>query len=160
MKTLMQIRLNQTALRSIIISVLALALLSGCRPSGNIQRASEKGYDFGKLSAYTISGGDTEGASLTGFENDTFHILFVRAARSVLNERGLREVNPNDPDAPQKADMVMRYTLSKTLLINVMDAGARRLIWRGESEREFTAEHINPESINELVRDILSGFPG
>ena len=160
MKTLTQIALHQTAAKCIAVSALALALISGCRPSGSIQRAAEKGYNFAGLSAYTISGGDTEGASLTGFENDTFHNLFVRAARLVLNERGLREVNPNDPDAPQKADMVMRYTLRKTLLITVMDADARRLIWRGESQREFTTESMNPDSINELVRDILSGFPG
>ena len=156
----MQINLNQTALKNVLIPALALALLSGCRPAGNIQRSAEKGYDFGKLSAYTISGGDTDGASLTGFENDTFHNLFVRSARSVLNERGLREVNPNDPDAPQEADLVMRYTLRKTLLITVIDADSLRLIWRGESEHEFTPEQINSDSIDELVRDILSGFPG
>lgn len=151
---------DRALLNQIVVLALALALISGCRSSSNIQRASEKGYNFSKLSAYTISGGDTEGASLTGFEHDTFHNLFVRAARSALNERGLQEVNPNDPDAPQQADMVMRYTLRKTLLITVMDASTRRLIWRGESEREFTAESINAELIDELVRDILSGFPG
>ena len=56
--------------------------------------------------------------------------------------------------------MVMRYTLRKTLLITVMDASTRRLIWRGESKREFRAESMNAELIEALVRDILSGFPG
>ena len=155
-----QTSLIRTILITQVVVTLALTLISACRPSSNIQRASEKGYNFGQLSAYTISGGDTDGASLTGFEHDTFHNLFVRAARSALNERGMQEVNPNDPDAPQQADMVMRYTLRKTLLITVMDANTRRLIWRGESEREFTAESMNAESIEALVRDILSGFPG
>lgn len=160
MRKLKQTSLDRAILNRVVVLALAVALISGCRPSANIQRASEKGYDFGKLSAYMISGGDTDGASLTGFEHDTFHNLFVRAARLALNERGKREVNPNDPNAPQKADMVMRYTLRKTLLITVMDANTRRLIWRGESQSEFTPEHMNPDSINELVSDILSGFPG
>ncbi|MFQ5606503.1 MAG: DUF4136 domain-containing protein [Candidatus Zixiibacteriota bacterium] len=143
-----------------LLPLIPLLILMGCRPSGNVQRVSEAGYDFGELSAYTITGGDTDAASLTGFEHDKFHVLFVRSAREFLNARGFREVNPDDAEAPQEADIVMRYTLRETLIITIMDAETRRLIWRGESAAEFTGADLNQESIDGFVRKILSGFPG
>ena len=63
---------------------------------------------------------------------------------------------------PGYRDTQVRYYDQGTLLIDIVDAEAKELVWRGTAEAEVRAE-MNPEKrqqrINEAVSKILQRFP-
>lgn len=129
-----------------------LAALVGCRGGSAPSAVEERGFDFSSLTAYSITGGDTEAAQLTGFERDSFHSYFVEAAREALAVRGLQESTAGP-------DVIVRYTLGERLVVTALDAQTRRLIWRGESGAKFLERKLSREWVHELTRQALEGFP-
>ncbi|HSG98607.1 MAG TPA: DUF4136 domain-containing protein [candidate division Zixibacteria bacterium] len=137
---------------SVIFMTVCLAALGGCRSGSAPSAVEERGFDFGSLKAYSITGGDTEAAQLTGFERDSFHSYFVEAAREALAGRGLNESSAGP-------DVIVRYTLGERLVVTALDAQSRRLIWRGESAGKFLERKFSREWVHELTRQALAGFP-
>ena len=139
---------------TVLTAFLALAtLMTACRKSG-VENTSieEAGYAFHSLGAFSITGGDTEAAGLSGFQRDSFHSYFVSAAREILLAHNLEE----SVDYP---DIIIRYTLGETLIVTALDAETRRLVWRGESRDTFDARSLTRDSVKTLVRQALERFP-
>lgn len=137
---------------TLLVAVALLAVFTGCGGYGGGYGAKEAGFDFSAIGAYQISGGDTEGAGLSGFERDSFHNFFVKAANTEMQKRKL-EFSAEAPDA------LLRYTLREKLIVTLLDVETRRLIWRGESSALYSDKELSQDWVTELVKQAMASLP-
>ncbi len=149
--------ISKNYLRALGLSLVgALLLTVSCGSPQQMRQASDTEVNFSERKTYSLTGGDTEEAGLTGFKRDSFRAFFNEALNEILAKRGLTEVGESETDS---ADYIIRYILRDVLVINALDPDSRRLIWRGQSDTGLAGVKLSQSAVTNIVEQAIGGFP-
>ena len=138
---------------AIIIALLALSF-SAC-PSTKIGRTQfDPEVNYLSMNRFGFTTGDVSFLKLSSYEADQFEQSFRQATKDILLGRGMLRVDYSD-----SPDLLISYSVRERLVIRIIDAQTRGLIWRGESASEINGPRVQSADIEMAVSEALSGYP-
>ena len=147
-------RMLRAALPSAIITALIALSLSACSSSRVGRAQYDPEVNFPTMTRFGFTTGDVSFLKLSSYEADQFEQTFRQATKDILLGQGMLRVDFGD-----SPDLLIRYTVRERLIIRIIDAQTRGLIWRGESSSEINSPRVQPDEIEMAVSEALAGYP-
>ena len=147
-------RMLRVSLSSAIITALIALSFSACSSSKIGQAQFDPEVNYPTMTRFGFTAGDVSFLKLSSYEADQFERTFRQAAKDILLGQGMLRVDFSD-----SPDLLISYSVRERLIIRIVNAQTRGLIWRGESASEINGPRVQPDEIEMAVSEALAGYP-